>query len=180
MMAVFVLSLVLLFALAGHSSAMYCLCKDGSSVAQLQKNIDFSCGSGADCSAILQNGACFNPNTVKDHCNYAVNSYYQRQSQSGANCDFFGTATLSDKPPGSVPGSCVYQSTPGNTGGSTGTGNGTPTNPGIINNTPFGFGPGPTGVGINPDGSAAATHHKHYAALFTLTLVFSSLICLRD
>jgi len=80
--------------------AMYCICKDGSSVAQLQKNIDYACGSGADCSAILQNGACFNPNTVKDHCNYAVNSYYQRQSQSGANCDFSGTATLIANPPG--------------------------------------------------------------------------------
>nr|GMD16911.1 PLASMODESMATA CALLOSE-BINDING PROTEIN 3-like [Ipomoea batatas]GMD21081.1 PLASMODESMATA CALLOSE-BINDING PROTEIN 3-like [Ipomoea batatas] len=179
MMAVFVLSLVVLFALAAHSSAMYCICKDGSSVAQLQKNIDYACGSGADCSAILQNGACYNPNTVKDHCNYAVNSYYQRQSQSGANCDFSGTATLSGNPPGSGSGSCVYQSTPGNTGGSTGTGNGTPNNQGIINNTPFGLGP-TTVVGINPDGSAAAaTHHHKHAVLFALTLVFSSLICLR-
>nr|ACU20240.1 unknown [Glycine max] len=66
---------VLFLALAGHSSALYCVCKDGVGDQALQKAIDYACGAGADCTPILQNGACFQPNTVKDHCNYAVNSY---------------------------------------------------------------------------------------------------------
>ncbi|KAL7180436.1 hypothetical protein ACSBR1_043605 [Camellia fascicularis] len=52
----------------------YCVCKDGLSDSVYQKNIDYACGAGANCGAILQNGVCYNPNIVKDHCNYAVNS----------------------------------------------------------------------------------------------------------
>ncbi|XWS69634.1 hypothetical protein CRYUN_Cryun04dG0195600 [Craigia yunnanensis] len=90
--------LVLFLAMTGHSSATYCLCKDGGDQA-LQKTLDYACGAGADCTAILQNGACYNPNTVKDHCNYAVNSYFQRKGQATGSCDFSGTATVSPNPP---------------------------------------------------------------------------------
>lgn len=65
----------------------------------MQKSIDYACGNGADCTGILQNGPCYNPNTIKDHCSYAVNSYYQKKAASGATCDFSGTATLSSNPP---------------------------------------------------------------------------------
>lgn len=75
------------------------MCNSGLSDSILQKNIDYACGAGADCSAILQNGACFNPNTVKDHCNYAVNSYYQRKGQITGSCDFQGTATVTQTVP---------------------------------------------------------------------------------
>ncbi|KVI05471.1 X8-like protein [Cynara cardunculus var. scolymus] len=85
-MALFALSMVVLSAMAGYSSADYCVCNSGLSDAVLQKNIDYACGNGADCTQILQNGACYNPNTVKDHCNYAVNSYYQRKSQGPGTC----------------------------------------------------------------------------------------------
>uniref|UniRef100_A0A3Q7EA04 X8 domain-containing protein n=1 Tax=Solanum lycopersicum TaxID=4081 RepID=A0A3Q7EA04_SOLLC len=98
-MAAFMLSLVFLLAIIGHSSASYCTCKDGIDNKILQENIDFACGSGADCTAIHTNGACFNPDTIKDHCNYAVNSYYQRKGASGASCDFKGTATLTPTAP---------------------------------------------------------------------------------
>lgn len=80
------------FDLAG---ATYCVCKDGLSNQALQKTIDYACGSEANCSAILQNGACYQPNTVKDHCNYAANSYFQRKGQAVGTCDFSGTATTS-------------------------------------------------------------------------------------
>lgn len=80
--------------------ANYCLCKDGLSDSVLQKNINYACGSGADCSAINQGGSCFNPNTVKDHCNYAVNSYFQKKGQASGSCDFSGTAVPSSNPPG--------------------------------------------------------------------------------
>ncbi|KAF2294967.1 hypothetical protein GH714_029871 [Hevea brasiliensis] len=101
--------LVLLLALAGHSSAAtYCLCKDGLSDAALQKSLDYACGAGADCTPILQNGACYQPNSVKDHCNYAVNSYFQKKGQAVGSCDFSGTATTSANPPSSVASGCVY------------------------------------------------------------------------
>ena len=79
--------------------ALYCVCKDGVGDQALQKAIDYACGAGADCTPILQNGACFQPNTVKDHCNYAVNSYFQRKGQAQGSCDFSGAATPSQTPP---------------------------------------------------------------------------------
>ncbi|CAL0331251.1 unnamed protein product [Lupinus luteus] len=59
--------------------ALYCICQDGAGIQALQKAIDYACGNGADCTSIQQNGPCYLPNTVKDHCNYAVNSYYQME-----------------------------------------------------------------------------------------------------
>ncbi|XP_073303761.1 PLASMODESMATA CALLOSE-BINDING PROTEIN 2-like isoform X1 [Primulina huaijiensis] len=128
-MAVFVVYLLILFAMAIHSDAAYCVCNSGLNDTILQKNIDYACGSGADCSGIHQNGACFNPNTVKDHCNYAVNSYYQRKGQTPGSCDFSGTATVTANAPNAVTG-CVYQSNPSSGGGTPTTMNGT--NPGMF------------------------------------------------
>ncbi|MBA0621103.1 hypothetical protein Godav_006753, partial [Gossypium davidsonii] len=81
--------------------ANYCLCKDGVNEQTLQKTLDYACGAGADCTPINQNGPCYNPNTVKDHCNYAVNSYFQKKGQAQGSCDFSGTATVSVNPPSS-------------------------------------------------------------------------------
>lgn len=88
------------------TGAAYCLCKDGGDPA-LQKTLDYACGAGADCTAILQNGACYTPNTVKDHCSYAVNSYFQKKGQATGSCDFSGTAFVSTNPPSSK---SLYQS----------------------------------------------------------------------
>ncbi|KAJ0037816.1 hypothetical protein Pint_23490 [Pistacia integerrima] len=103
--------LVLFFAMTGHSSALYCLCKDGVGDSALQKAIDYACGAGADCTPIIQNGVCYNPNTVKDHCNYAVNSYFQKKGQTTGSCDFAGAAATSANPPSNVASTCVYPST---------------------------------------------------------------------
>jgi hypothetical protein len=81
------------------AGAYYCVCKDGVAIKLLQEAIDYACGAGADCTPILQNGPCFQPNTVKDHCNYAVNSYYQRKGNVQGSCDFAGAATVSQTPP---------------------------------------------------------------------------------
>ncbi|XP_031399833.1 PLASMODESMATA CALLOSE-BINDING PROTEIN 3-like [Punica granatum] len=119
--------LVLLLALSGHSSATYCVCKDGVGEGALQKTIDYACGSGADCSAIIQNGACYQPNTVKAHCDYAANSYYQRKGSTGATCDFNGVATtVAAVPSSNQVSGCVYQSSP-STGGTSTTPGGTST-----------------------------------------------------
>ncbi|KAK4793212.1 hypothetical protein SAY86_023647 [Trapa natans] len=117
-MVVGVCLVVLLLALTGYSSATYCICKDEGSNQVLQKTIDYACGSGADCSAILQNGVCYQPNTVKDHCNYAVNSYFQRKGQAAGTCDFSGTATTSATIPTQTSG-CVYPTSPSSAGTST-------------------------------------------------------------
>ncbi|KAI9111756.1 hypothetical protein K1719_017446 [Acacia pycnantha] len=128
--------IVLLLALTGHSSALYCVCKDGVGDQALQKALDYACGAGADCTPLLQNGACYNPNTVKDHCSYAVNSYFQKKGQAQGSCDFSGAATTTQTAPASSSG-CVYPSS-----ASSSTGTGTSTTPttspttGITGTTP--------------------------------------------
>ncbi|KAF3945277.1 hypothetical protein CMV_028336 [Castanea mollissima] len=102
--------LVLFLALTGHSSATYCVCKDGLSDQALQKSLDYACGAGADCTPIVQNGACYSPNTVKNHCDYAVNSYYQKKSEAQGSCDFSGTATVTQTAPTGSSTTCVYPS----------------------------------------------------------------------
>lgn len=78
--------------------ANWCVCKDGSD-AILQKTLDYACGAGADCNPIHQNAPCFNPNTVRAHCNYAVNSYFQKKGQAQGSCEFAGTATVTASDP---------------------------------------------------------------------------------
>ncbi|MED6180494.1 hypothetical protein PIB30_011011 [Stylosanthes scabra] len=195
-MALF-LYFLLLLSLTHHSSALYCLCKDGVSDQALQKAIDYACGNGADCSAILQNGACYQPNTVKDHCNYAVNSYYQRKGNAQDSCDFSGAASTSPNPPSTSSG-CVYPSSPSNAGsGSTTPSTGTPgTSPsttpsgnGTGTGTGTGFGTGsPTGVfgmspssstGVNDGSGAALSPLQGTQTMFPITLLLTLLLVLR-
>ncbi|KAF1872902.1 hypothetical protein Lal_00016007 [Lupinus albus] len=116
----------------GHSSASYCLCKDGVDENELQKVLEYACGYGADCGPIRPNGPCFEPNTVKDHCDYAVNSYYQNMQSAGGTCDFAGAATTSPTPPSKISSGCVYSTSPGDSG--TGT---TPPSSTIPDTSPF-------------------------------------------
>ncbi|EOY22060.1 Plasmodesmata callose-binding protein 3 [Theobroma cacao] len=106
-MAALVLA-VLILAMTGRSSATWCVCKDNVGDASLQKTLDYACGAGADCNAIHSNGPCFNPNSVKAHCNYAVNSYFQKKGQAQGSCDFAGTATVTASDPSST--GCAYPS----------------------------------------------------------------------
>lgn len=87
------------------ADAAWCVCKPEMADAALQKTLDYACGAGADCTPILQNGACYNPNTVRAHCSYAANSYYQRKGQAQGACDFSGTATLTTTDPSKSPAS---------------------------------------------------------------------------
>lgn len=65
----------------------------------LQKTLDYACGNGADCNPIHQNGPCYNPNTVRAHCNYAVNSFFQKKGQAAGTCDFASTASITTTDP---------------------------------------------------------------------------------
>ncbi|KAL8224444.1 hypothetical protein R6Q57_019919 [Mikania cordata] len=165
------------------TGAAYCVCNTALSDSVLQKNIDYACGNGADCAQILQNGACFNPNTVKDHCNYAVNSYYQRKNQIQGSCDFSGTASVSQTAPSGATSACYAgssssltptTSSPPGTGTGTGTSTGTGTGTGIGTGTNTGTGTGTT-FGLGPTGtdtSAAASS----SSLTSLTLLVPGLI----
>ncbi|KAF8096327.1 hypothetical protein N665_0312s0017 [Sinapis alba] len=100
-----ILPLCLVLSMITYSNAAYCVCKDGNEQV-LQKAIDYACGAGADCTQIQQTGACYQPNTIKNHCDVAVNSYYQKKASSGATCDFNGAAVISSSPP-STASSCL-------------------------------------------------------------------------
>lgn len=171
--------LMLFLSLTRHSSALYCLCRDGVGDQSLQKAIDYACGAGADCAPILQNGACYQPNTVKDHCNYAVNSYYQRKGNVQGSCDFAGAATTSANPPTTSSG-CVFPSSPGNAGttpstGAPGTTPSTGTTPGPGTGTGTGttpvFGISPTSTtGFNGNGAYLEGTNSKFLLPFVLTL----------
>nr|DAD35031.1 TPA_asm: hypothetical protein HUJ06_005671 [Nelumbo nucifera] len=103
--------LALILAMTGHSAANWCICRSDVSDSALQKTLDYACGAGADCTPILQNGACYQPNTVKAHCSYAVNSYFQRKNQGQGTCDFSGTSMVTTTDPSTANG-CIYPPNP--------------------------------------------------------------------
>ncbi|CAH9092746.1 unnamed protein product [Cuscuta europaea] len=86
--------------------ATYCVCKEGISESVLQKTLDYACGNGADCNPTHQNGPCFQPNTVRAHCNYAVNSFFQKKGQAPGTCDFSATASATATDPSTT--TCVF------------------------------------------------------------------------
>lgn len=92
-------ALLLNYVFATFTGANWCVCKNGIGDSQLQKTLDYACGAGADCNPIHTNGPCYNPNTVLAHCNYAVNSYFQRKGQAQGSCDFSGSATVTASDP---------------------------------------------------------------------------------
>ncbi|KAI3766927.1 hypothetical protein L2E82_17006 [Cichorium intybus] len=148
--------LLLFFSMVSHSSATWCVCKKGGNDKVLQMAIDYACGNGADCTQTHQGGKCYNPDTVIDHCNYAVNSYFQNKRQAPDACNFNGAAMVVTTDPSA--NGCMYPSSasgtsttvPGNTRtpGST-----TVTASGGTTTSPYGNNAGNTGVlggGVGP------------------------------
>ncbi|KAI3972160.1 hypothetical protein MKW92_051192 [Papaver armeniacum] len=182
MATVLVLAVLMLF-MTGHSDgASWCACRTDVSESALQKALDYACGNGADCKPILQNGACFQPNTVRAHCSYAVNSYYQNKGQAQGSCIFSNSATVVQNGP-STGGTCTYPSS-AISGGNGGTTPGVMAPPGFSNNPPTGgllsppgfnsppFSPGPAG-GFDSNGVT-----KTEMVSVFLTLGFSCLLSL--
>jgi len=81
--------------------ASYCLCRDGVGEKDLQTSIDYACGVLKDCNPIHEKGPCYQPNTIKSHCDWAVNTYFQRFGQISGSCNFSGTASTSQNLPSS-------------------------------------------------------------------------------
>ncbi|XP_009388772.2 PLASMODESMATA CALLOSE-BINDING PROTEIN 3 [Musa acuminata AAA Group] len=190
-MAAAFLLLTLALALFGGSDAAWCVCRSDVSTSALQKSLDYACGAGADCSPVLQNGACYNPNTVLAHCSYAVNSYYQRKGQAQGSCDFAAAATLTSTDPGG--NGCTYPATPSAAGTSstpTSTSS-TPTSTSTTTPTTFTPNTGTTGStggvlgGLGPSGTTSSLDGSHGGMLiraelssFLSALLLSSLILL--
>ncbi|KAF8663791.1 hypothetical protein HU200_055120 [Digitaria exilis] len=183
-MATPVLLLLLLAMAFRGSDGAWCVCRADASDAALQKTLDYACGHGADCDAVLPTGPCYSPTSVQAHCSYAANSYFQRNSQAkGATCDFGGTANLTDTDPSS--GTCKYPASPseaGTSGNSTGSGTGTASPGGSTSNpvttpstggsftTPVGaFGPVPSTISA---GTAAAFSGRHVLLAVVSVMAF--------
>ncbi|KAL6500750.1 hypothetical protein OROHE_025547 [Orobanche hederae] len=93
------------------SGAAWCIATPSASETALQVALDYACGyGGADCSAIQQNGACYEPNTVHDHASYAFNSYYSK-NPAPTSCAFGGSAQLTYTDPSH--GNCRFASSTG-------------------------------------------------------------------
>ncbi|KAJ8505944.1 hypothetical protein OPV22_006830 [Ensete ventricosum] len=196
-MAAGFLLLIITVTIFGGSDAAWCVCRSDASNTALQKTLDYACGAGADCTTILQNGACYNPNTVLAHCSYAANSYYQRKGQAQGACDFASTAMLTSTDPGG--NGCTYPATPSAAGTSS-----TPTSTSITqtststttpsSTTPTTFTPntgttgstagvlgglGSSGTTNSIDGSDGGILPKAGVASLHSLLLLSSLILLR-
>ncbi|KAK3146032.1 hypothetical protein QOZ80_3BG0260640 [Eleusine coracana subsp. coracana] len=104
-------------ALAGGSDGAWCVCRTDQADTVLQKTLDYACGAGADCKPILQSGACFAPDTVRAHCSYAVNSFFQRNNQNQQACVFSGATTLVTNDPSG--NGCLYPASASAAGTST-------------------------------------------------------------
>jgi hypothetical protein len=77
---------------------LWCVAKNKAEDGTLQSAIDWACGSdgGADCRAIQQGGACYDPPDLQTHASYAFKNYFLRAG-GAANptaCDFSGAAAL--------------------------------------------------------------------------------------
>ncbi|PPR98428.1 hypothetical protein GOBAR_AA22240 [Gossypium barbadense] len=77
----------------------YCVPKPEASDAALQKNLDWACGQGIDCSPIQPGGICGDPATVRFRAQFAMNSYYRKEGSVDSACDFSGTAQITHVDP---------------------------------------------------------------------------------
>ncbi|CAN6163813.1 unnamed protein product [Urochloa humidicola] len=92
---------------------LWCVAKNNAEDGALQSAIDWACstdGGRADCAAIQQGGACYDPPDLQRHASYAFNDYFLRAggAASPAACDFSGAAALTALNPSR--GSCVFPS----------------------------------------------------------------------
>lgn len=91
----------------GGGGGQWCVASESAAETTLKVALDYACGYGADCSQLQQGGACYDPNTLKDHASYAFNDYYQK-NPAPTSCVFGGVASLTSKDPSH--GNCHFSS----------------------------------------------------------------------
>ncbi|XP_057796853.1 major pollen allergen Ole e 10-like [Salvia miltiorrhiza] len=84
----------------------WCVPRPEATDAQLQADIDYVCSQGVDCSPIQAGGACFNPNNVRAHAAFVMNSFYQKEGRHDFNCVFSDSAVITTTDPSNGP--CKY------------------------------------------------------------------------
>ncbi|KAJ8760313.1 hypothetical protein K2173_011866 [Erythroxylum novogranatense] len=84
----------------------WCVAKAEASEQALQSNINYGCSQGVDCKPIQAGGVCFDPNNVRSHASFVMNSYYQTHGRNDFNCDFGNTGVLTNLDPSH--GSCKF------------------------------------------------------------------------
>ncbi|KAJ3681220.1 hypothetical protein LUZ60_015709 [Juncus effusus] len=91
-----------------QKNAKWCVFVGGNvNETQLQEAVNYACGQGsAICNAVQNGGACFEPNSLSKHADWAFNSYWQQFRTIGGTCDFNGLAVLMSKDPSY--GSCKF------------------------------------------------------------------------
>jgi hypothetical protein len=76
---------------------VWCISQNNISDTALQSSLDWACGTGTNqgqvnCGPINVGGACYDPNTLQHHCDWAFNAYFQRNNATPSACDFQGAA----------------------------------------------------------------------------------------
>ncbi|KAL0877355.1 hypothetical protein Bca101_027060 [Brassica carinata] len=90
----------------------YCTAREGADPKMLQAALDWACGPGKiDCSPIKQGEACYEPDNVVAHANYAFDTYYHQTGNNPEACNFNGVASITTTDPSH--GSCVFEGSRG-------------------------------------------------------------------
>jgi hypothetical protein len=84
----------------GDTAGAACHVKADARDSDIGDTLSWLCGTGeVDCAQINPGGAHYEPNTNKDHANWAFDQYYQKHASSGpASCFFGGLAALVPPP----------------------------------------------------------------------------------
>ncbi|KAK4720568.1 hypothetical protein R3W88_010801 [Solanum pinnatisectum] len=93
----------------------YCVAKDNADKKMVQAALDWACGPGkVDCTPLLQENPCYDPNTVFAHASYAFDAYYHKMGMADGTCNFNGVAKVTTTDPSH--GSCIYPGSGGRNG----------------------------------------------------------------
>ncbi|KAL3532551.1 hypothetical protein ACH5RR_006072 [Cinchona calisaya] len=92
------------------SNGTWCVAASNVSDADLQRALDWACGSGnVDCSAVQPSQPCFEPDSLVSHASYAFNSYYHQNGATDIACSFGGNGVRTNKNPSYD--NCIYTTT---------------------------------------------------------------------
>ncbi|XP_059308826.1 glucan endo-1,3-beta-glucosidase 3-like isoform X2 [Lycium ferocissimum] len=98
-----------------NTNQTYCVAKENAEKKMVQAALDWACGPGkVDCTPLLQENPCYEPNTVIAHASYAFDAYYHKMGMADGTCDFNGVARVTTSDPSN--GSCIYPGSGGRNG----------------------------------------------------------------